>query len=48
MLQLAILLKMDSIIDVFVSGKLAANDQMKRTPIVLRNAKDQSYKLLLY
>ena len=36
-LQLATLLKMDSIIDVFVSRKLAANEQMNRTSTVLSN-----------
>ena len=34
--------KMDSIVDVFVSWKLAANEQMNRTPTVLRNAIKQS------
>ena len=37
-LQLGTLLKMDSVIDVFISWKLATNEQMNRTPAVLRNA----------
>ena len=47
-LQLAALLKTDSVIDVFVSWKFAANQQMNRTPSVLWNAIDQSCKQLLY
>ena len=47
-LQLAALLKTNSVIDVFVSWKFAANQQMNRTPSVLWNAIDQSCKQLLY
>ena len=37
------LLKTDSIIDIMVSWKLAANEQLERTPAVLRNAVDQRF-----
>ena len=35
---------MDSVIDVFISRKIAANEQMNRNPTVLRNAMDQCCK----
>ena len=37
------LLKTDSVIDIMVSWKLAANEQLERTPAVLRNAIDQRF-----
>ena len=35
------MLKMNSVIDVFVSRELAANKQLNRTPTILRNAINQ-------
>ena len=37
------LLKTNSIIDIIVSQKLAANEQLNRTPAVLRNAIGQRF-----
>ena len=37
------LLKTDANIDIMVSWKLAANEQLERTPAVLRNAIDQRF-----